>query len=85
MLAASNPEYFVVPAPKIFESQLVQKPREYFHNKIMILDDLIVSFEGMDLKQRQQLENFWTNLLEGSYARDASSITNVASRRSQHR
>jgi hypothetical protein len=85
MLAASNPEYFVVPAPKIFESQLVQKPREYFHNKIMILDDLIVSFEGMDLKQRQQLENFWTKLLEGSYARDASSITNVASRRSQHR
>ena len=78
MLAASNPEHFVVLAPKIFESQLVQKPREYFHNKIMIFDDLIVSFEGMDPKQRQQLENFWTKLLEGNYARDASSIINVS-------
>jgi hypothetical protein len=26
----------------------------------MILDDLIVSLEGLDLKQQQQLENFWT-------------------------
>ena len=78
MLAASNPEHFVVLPPKIFESQLVQKPREYFHNKILVLDDLIVSFEGMDLKQRQQLQNFWTKLLEGSYARDASSLTNVS-------
>ena len=78
MLAASNPEHFVVLAPKIFESQLVQKSREYFHNKIIVLDDLIVSFEGMDLKQRQQLQNFWTKLLEGSYARDASSLTNVS-------
>jgi hypothetical protein len=78
MLAASNPEHFVVLPPKIFESQLVQKPREYFHNKILVLDDLIVSFEGMDLKQRQQLQNFWTKLLEGSYARDANSLTNVS-------
>jgi hypothetical protein len=67
----------VVLPPKIFESQLVQKPREYFHNKILVLHDLIVSFEGLDMKQRQQLQNFWSMILEGSYARDASSITNV--------
>ena len=78
VLAASNPEHFTVLAPKIFESQLVQKPREYFHNKILVLHDLIVSFEGMDIKQRQQLQNFWSSLLEGNYARDANSITNVS-------
>jgi hypothetical protein len=78
MLAASNPEHFTVLAPKIFESQLVQKPREYFHNTILVLHDLIVSFEGMDIKQRQQLQNFWSMILEGSYSRDANSITNVS-------
>ena len=44
----------------------------------MVLDDLIVSFDGMSRKQRQQLENFWTKLLEGGYSRDAHSITNVS-------
>jgi len=78
ILAISNPEYFVVLPPKIFESELVQKPREFFHNKIMVLDDLIVSFDGMSTKQRQQLENFWTKLLEGGYGRDAHSVINVS-------
>jgi hypothetical protein len=78
MLAASNPEHFRVLPHKIFESQLVQKPREYFHNKIPVCHDVIVSFEGMDIKQRQQLQNFWSMILEGSYARDANSITKVS-------
>jgi hypothetical protein len=78
MLAASNPEHFRVLPHKIFESQLVQKPREYFHNKILVLHDLIIAFEGMDIKQRQQLQNFWSGLLEGNYARDANSITKVS-------
>jgi hypothetical protein len=78
VLAASNPEHFRVLPHKIFESQLVQKPREYFHNKILVLHDLIIAFEGMDIKQRQQLQNFWNGLLEGNYARDANSITRVS-------
>ena len=77
ILAKSNPEHFVVLPPKIFESELVQKHREFFHNKIMVLDDLIVSFDGMSTKQRQLLENFWTKLLEGGYGRDTRSIANV--------
>jgi energy-coupling factor transporter ATP-binding protein EcfA2 len=78
LLAASNPKHFVVLPPKIFESELETKGRDFFHNKIMIADDLIVSFEGMSTKQRQQLENFWTKLLEGGYAREAHSIMNVS-------
>jgi hypothetical protein len=77
ILAASNPNHFVVLPPKIFESQLVTKPREFFHNKIIVLDDLIVTFEGMSTKQRQQLVNFWTKLLEGSYSRNENAILDV--------
>jgi hypothetical protein len=78
ILAASNPEHFVVLPAKIFESELVKKGREFFHNKIMVLSDLIVTFEGMARKQRQQLVNFWTMLLEGNYARDRDALENVS-------
>jgi DNA-binding MarR family transcriptional regulator len=64
--------------PKIFESELVTKGREYFHNKIMVHSDLIVAFEGMSTKQRQQLVNFFTALLEGSYSRDRNALSNVS-------
>jgi hypothetical protein len=77
MLAASNPEHFTVLPPKIFESELVTKGREFFHNKIIVLDDLIVTFEGMSTKQRQQLVNLWVKLLEGSYARDSAALSKV--------
>jgi hypothetical protein len=77
LLTASNPKHFVVLPAKIFEIDLVTKPRDFFHNKILVLDDLIVSFQGMSTKQRQQLENFWTKLLEGSYARNTSGIADV--------
>lgn len=78
VLAASNPKHFVVLPPKIFESELVTKGREFFHNKIVVFEDLIVTFEGMSIKQRQQLVNFWTMILEGSYARDKDAISNVS-------
>jgi hypothetical protein len=78
ILAASNPEHFVVLPPKIFESELVTKGRDYFHNKVMVLSDLIVTFEGMAKKQREQLVNFWTKLLEGNYARDRDALENVS-------
>jgi hypothetical protein len=63
--------------PKIFESELVAKGREFFHNKILVIDDLIPTFEGMSTKQRQQLVNFWTKLLEGGYARDRNVLSSV--------
>jgi hypothetical protein len=78
ILAASNPNHFVVLPPKIFESELITKPREFFHNKIIVLVDLIVTFEGMSIKQRQQLVNFFTMLLEGSYARIRNALSNVS-------
>lgn len=77
ILAQSNPEHFVVLPAKIFESELVKKGREFFHNKIIVIDDLIPTFEGMSTKQRQQLVNFWTELLEGNYGRDRDSLSNV--------
>jgi hypothetical protein len=77
ILAKSNPEHFTVLPPKIFESELVTKGREFFHNKILVIDDLIPTFEGMSTKQRQQLVNFWTKLLEGGYARDRNALSNV--------
>jgi hypothetical protein len=54
------------------------KERDFFHNRIIVLDELIVSFEGMSTKQRQQLVNFWVKILEGSYARDKNVIENVS-------
>lgn len=77
ILAASNPEHFLVLPAKIFESELVTKGRDYFHNKIVVLVDLIVTFEGMSIKQRQQLVNFFTMLLEGSYGRVSNALSNV--------
>jgi len=78
ILARSNPEHFVILPSKIFESELVTKGRDFFHNKIVVHDDLIVAFEGMSTKQRQQLVNFWTKLLEGNYARDRDILSNVS-------
>jgi len=77
ILAASNPGHFVVLPPKIFESELVQKPRDFFHNKIMVQSDCIVTFEGLSPKQREQHTNFWTKLLEGSYGRERNQLSNV--------
>jgi hypothetical protein len=34
-------------------------------------------FEGRDAKQRERLQNYWSMILEGNYARDANSIANV--------
>ena len=78
ILARSNPEHFVVLPPKIFESELVTKGRDFFHNKIIVIDDLIPTFEGMSTKQRQQLVNFWTKLLEGNYGRDRDALSDVS-------
>jgi hypothetical protein len=62
---------------KIFESELVTKGRTFFHNKILVRSDLIVTFEGLTRKQREQLVNFWTTLLEGKYSREKDALKEV--------
>ena len=74
ILAESNPKFFVILPKKVFESRLIEKPREYYHNKVLIHDDLTVSFGGTTTKQRQQLTNFFTQLLsDGRYEREGKS------------
>jgi len=71
LLAKSNPKMFTKLDKKLFESELVQKPKEYFHNKVLVHDDLIIAFTGMSTKQRQQLINFFTSLLsDKEYSRE---------------
>jgi hypothetical protein len=71
ILSQSNPKMFTKLDKKLFESQLVEKPKEYFHNKVLIHDDLIIAFTGMSTKQRQQLVNFFTSLLsDKEYSRE---------------
>ena len=70
ILAKSNPKLFQPLPKKMFESQLIQQPEQYFNGKILIHDDIIVGFGGLSKKQRQQLVNFFTSLLsDGSYDR----------------
>jgi len=77
ILAKSNPDYFVVLNEKTFESELVTEKAAYYHNKIIVRDDIIPLFLGMSTKQREQLLNFWVSLLEGRYARKGSKLENV--------
>lgn len=77
MLAKGNPNHFVFLEEKIFESQLIARPKEYYHNKIVVSHDLIPTFEGMKTVQRQQFTNFWVSLLEGNYARVDHKLENV--------
>ena len=70
ILAKSNPKHFQVLPKKIFESELVDLPKDYFHKKILIHDDLISALGGTSTKQRQQLTSFFTQLLaDGRYSR----------------
>lgn len=78
VLVNSNPKLFRRLPKKMFESELVQKGREYFNDKILIHDDLITAFGGLTTKQRQQLASFWTQLLsEGEYTRERHGVTKV--------
>ena len=44
---------------------------------LLCYDDLIIAFKGLTTKQRQQLVNFFTKLLEGNYSRDRYTLSNV--------
>lgn len=77
ILTKSNPELLNLMDNKTYESQLVSENKEYFHNKVMVQDDLIISFQGMSTKQREQLTNFWVKILEGNYSRQQKKLKNV--------
>jgi len=70
-LAKSNPKYFIELPDKIHESEIVKNFRQDdFERKVWILDDLVVSFRGLNKKQREQLEGFFIAILsKGRYER----------------
>lgn len=78
ILAKSNPRFFQVLPKKMFESLLLDEPRAYFHNKILVHDDIIIAFGGTNKKQREQLTGFFTSLLsDGSYSRKDKKLENI--------
>ncbi len=78
VLAKNNPKSFTILPSKMFESELVKKPKEYFHNKILVHDDLITAFGGLSVKQRMQLVSFFTELLsDGKYSRDQHKLEGI--------
>jgi hypothetical protein len=58
----SDPEHFVVLPAKIFESELVTERKDFFDNKIMVHDDLIITFEGMTTKHYVFSGAHWARL-----------------------
>ena len=78
ILAKSNPKFFTVLDKNIFESLLLEKPKEYFNNKTLVHDDLISVFGGKNRKQREQLTSFFTQILsDGTYSRDGKGFTGI--------
>jgi len=77
ILWRSNPTHFTLLDSKIFESELVAKGKEYFHNKVLVHPDILTAFQGLTPKQRQQLNYFWTGILEGNYSRERNRLEDV--------
>ena len=78
ILAKSNPKFFTILDKNIFESQLLEKPKEYFHQKVIVHDDLISVFGGKNRKQLEQIQSFFSQLLsDGSYSRDATELKDI--------
>ncbi len=78
ILAKSNPKFFQILPKKMFESELIDKDHKYFHNKILIHDDIIAAIGGMSKKQREQLIGFFTLLLsDGHYSRDGKVLDGI--------
>jgi len=70
ILALNNLDFFTILPKKVFESLLLEKGSEYFNNKIIVHDDLIIAFTGLNEKQLSQLLGFFTSLLsDKSYSR----------------
>jgi hypothetical protein len=73
-----NPQIYVRLDEKVFESELAEKGREYFHNKILVQPDALSMFKGLNKKQLQQLLNFWVQLLDsGNYSRTRHGVKGV--------
>ena len=69
-LAGSNPDYVILLPDKLFESAILEFPKDWFEDKVWVHDDMIVAFHGLTTKQRQQLTGFFVEFLsKGKYAR----------------
>jgi hypothetical protein len=70
ILQKSNPKFFPELPSKLFESEILKLPDEFFDKKVWIHEDLITLFRGTSTKQRQQLMNFFNVFLSrGHYSR----------------
>ena len=70
ILAESNPKYIISLPDKLFETDIVEFPKDHFDNKVWVLDDLITTFQGTSPKQREQLIGFHNSFLsKGVYER----------------
>lgn len=70
ILRKSNPKYFPDLPAKIYETEILQLPDDYFNRKVWIYDDLITLFRGTSTKQREQLMHFHNEFLsKGEYSR----------------
>jgi len=78
ILWRSNPTHFTLLDSKIFESELVAKGKEYFHNKVLVHPDILTAFQGLTPKQRQQLNYLWTGALEGNYSRERYHLEGIS-------
>ena len=70
ILRKSNPKYFPDLPTKIYETEILQLPDDYFNRKVWVYDDLITLFRGTSTKQREQLMHFHNEFLsKGEYSR----------------
>jgi len=70
ILARSNPKWIIPLPDRIFETDICNFPSEHFKRKVWVLDDLITSFRGTSLKQREQLMSFHNSFMsKGVYER----------------
>jgi hypothetical protein len=70
VLGKSNPKFFPQLPQKLYESEIMEFPDDYFNKKIWVYEDLITLFRGTSTKQREQLMNFFNIFLSrGWYAR----------------
>ena len=78
ILAKSNPKFFTILPKKMFESELIDQDKSYFHNKVLVHDDIISALGGTNKKQREQLVSFFTLLLsDGHYSRQGKILDGV--------
>jgi len=70
ILKKSNLNFFPQLPQKLYESEIINFPDDYFNKKVWVYEDLITLFRGTSTKQREQLMNFFNVFLSrGWYSR----------------